>query len=166
MNLVSIELIALPFAGKQFELKARIQFHEDRVHVPDKTHIRVGLKRGELMITTYRLEATESRTSLAVLDNITTSEATNLHKELFEARHELVLSGSREITVGVITKPCRVVATFEVRGLIDLYPTQIDGFWSEDIKGNKLALLKREALIYFIAPKLKSRLIEVEAFYE
>lgn len=171
-ELVSIELIAIPFLGsqiefigKRIELKAIIRFRENSFDLLEEGHIGLGLKRGELMVTTVELEQPESQSPVIVINGVATSEVRKLHKKLFEAKQELILSGTREAPIGIFTKPCRVAATFEVCRISDLYPTRVGGLWPNNIRGNKLALLKKEALFHFIAPQLDSRLI-VEAFYE
>ena len=168
-GLVSIELVAIPFISsqvafidRQTELKVIIHFGEHRLDLPEEAFIEIGLKRGELMITMSQIEQPEVRTSIRVIEDVTTSEARKSHKELFEAKQDLILSGNREVSLGIITKPCHVIATFEVRRLADLYLTRVEGLWSDAIQGNKAALLKKEVMFYFVAPHVESRLVEVE----
>ena len=91
---------------------------------------------------------------------------------VFEVKtNELMLQGqlSEEKlgTVEITAQPCRVVATFEVRGQTDLNLTESEGLFSaKNLSRNRTALLTREFFLRSIAPKLQPYLSRVEVRYE
>ncbi len=67
-------------------------------------------------------------------------------------------------TMKVTAKPCRVQATFEVSKQ-DVYLTQAEGLWPQDISRNKMAILERKMALWLLNTKLKPYLSRVELYY-
>lgn len=70
-------------------------------------------------------------------------------------------------TVEITAQPCRVEATFEVRGQRDLNLTESEGLLSaRNLSRNRTALVTRELFLRSIAPQLQPYLSRVEVKYE
>lgn len=65
-------------------------------------------------------------------------------------------------TVEVAVQPCKIQATFEVRGQRDICLTEAEGLWAKDLGRNKRAVLEREFFLRFIAPRLQPFLSQIE----
>ncbi|NES21378.1 MAG: hypothetical protein F6K41_21220 [Symploca sp. SIO3E6] len=68
-------------------------------------------------------------------------------------------------TMNVTAKPCHVKAIFEVSKQ-DVYLTQAEGLWPQDISRNKLAILERTMALWLLKKKLTPYISQVELHYE
>jgi hypothetical protein len=87
---------------------------------------------------------------------------------VFEAKtNEPILKGQitrkRLGVVQILDRPCRITATFEIRGQRDLYLVEAEGFLkAKNLSRNKTALLMREWFLRFITPQLQPCLSHTE----
>jgi len=112
-------------------------------------------KTDKIQFTTYQVTTKGSEENPAWVFEVKTGEP--VLKGLLKS----ALLGTMKVTV----KPCHVKAIFEVSKQ-DVYLTQAEGLWPQDISRNKLAILERKMALWLLKNKLTPYLSRVELHYE